>query len=247
MTIEILIADDRCLIVEAIKAVLEREPEIKIVGTAVNGRAAIALAQQLRPDIILIDIEMPIMNGITATKYISKHLPNTKIIVLTSHNSQKYLDRAFMAGASGYLLKESLIQDLKQAIYSLDRGNFYIDAKLSTQAINKIQKTKIVKYQQKTTYLKKYQKSIYIPSPRNSRQNIDSKNISALKSDCSNLSNGITKANLAAIFEPSLLSDRVPPSYNKVPRKELYRKRNLKKVAWLLVAIASLVLSLIIF
>ena len=247
MTIEILIADDRCLIVEAIKAILEREPEMKIVGTAVNGRAAIALARQLRPDIVLIDIEMPIMNGITATKYISKQLPKTKIIIITSHNSQNYLDRAFMAGASGYLLKQSLIQDLKQAIYSLDRGNFYIDAKLSTQTVNKIPKTKIVKYQRKTIYFKKYQKNIYIPSPRNSSQNIFTSNTYH-----SDLSDGITKANLAAIFEPSLVSD-LPTfhkrvySHNRVTKKELDRKRYLKKVIWLLIAIASLVLSLIIF
>ena len=241
MTIEILIADDRCLIVEAIKAVLEREPEMKIVGTAVNGRAAIALARQLRPDIVLIDIEMPIMNGITATKYISKQLPNTKIIVLTSHKSQKYLDRAFMAGASGYLLKESLIQDLKQAIYSLDRGNFYIDAKLATQAVNKIQKTKIVKYQQKITYLRKYRKNIYIPSPRNS------KNVPASNSKRSSLSNGVTKANLAAIFEPSLISDRVAYDDRVSKKRELNQKKYLKKVIWLLLAIASLILSLIIF
>lgn len=242
MTIEILIADDRCLIVEAIKAVLEREPKIKIVGTAVNGRAAIALARQLRPDIILIDIEMPIMNGITATKYIAKHLPNTKIIVLTSHNSQKYLDRAFMAGASGYLLKESLIEDLKQAIYSLDRGNFYIDAKLSTQTVNKIQKNKIVKYQQKIIYLKKYRKSIYIPSRGNSSQNTSTSN-----SCKGNLSDGMTKANLAGIFEPSLVSDRTSLSERKIVSKQSNRKRYLKKIVWLLLAIASLVLSLIIF
>lgn len=242
MTIEILIADDKCLIVEGIKAILEREPEIKIVGTAVNGRAAIAQARQLRPDIVLIDIEMPIMNGITATKYISKYLPNTKIIVLTSHKSQKYLDRAFMAGASGYLLKDSLIEDLKQAIYSLSKGNFYIDAKLSSQAVTKIQKTKIVKYQQKITYLKKYHKSIYIPSLSNSSQNI-----STFNGERANLSRGITKANLAPIFEPCLVSDRVLLPDHKIARRKSNRKPYLKKVVWLFVAIASLVLSLIIF
>ena len=243
MTIEILIADDRCLIVETIKAVLEREPEMKIVGTAVNGRAAIAQARKLQPDILLIDIEMPIVNGIIATKYISEHLPNIKIIILTSHKSQKYLTQALQAGASGYLLKDSLIKDLKQAIYSLGKGYSYIDAKLLTQEVNKIQKTKIVKHQQKISYLKKYHKSIYIPSPRNSRQNI-----SASNSYYGNLSDGITKANLAGIFEPSLISDRVPPSDDGVARRqELNRKRYLKKVIWLLVAIASLILSLIIF
>ena len=243
MTIEILIADDRCLIVETIKAVLEREPEMKIVGTAVNGRAAIAQARKLQPDILLIDIEMPIVNGIIATKYISEHLPNIKIIILTSHKSQKYLTQALQAGASGYLLKDSLIKDLKQAIYSLGKGYSYIDAKLLTQQVNKIQKTKIVKHQQKITYLKKYHKSIYIPSPGNSSQNI-----SASNSYYGNLSDGITKANLAGIFEPSLISDRVPPSDDGVARRqELNRKRYLKKVIWLLVAIASLILSLIIF
>ena len=241
MPIEILIVDDRCLIIEGIKAILEPEPEIKIVGTAQNGRAAIFQAQKLRPDIVLIDIEMPIMNGITATKYISKHLPNTKIIILTSHKSQQYLDKAFMAGASGYLLKESLIGDLIRAIYSLGKGNFYIDAKLSTRTVNKIQKTKMVKYQQKFTYLKKYHKSIYIPSGNLSQ------NISASNNYPGNLADGITKANLAAIFEPSLVDDRVLPSYKRVVRKEPNRKQYLKKVVWLLMAIASLIISLIIF
>ena len=235
MTIEIVIVDDRYLIIEGIKAILEPEPEIKIVGTAVNGRAAIALVRQLRPDILLIDIEMPIMNGITATRYISKHLPSTRIIVLTSHKDQKYLDRAFMAGASGYLLKESLIEDLKQAIYSLDKGDFYIDAKLLTQRVNKTRKTKIAKYQQKIIYLRKYRKSIYVPSKRNLKQNI-----SATRSYNGNLSDGITKANLAPIFEPDLVSDRAK-------RKEPRRKRYSKKVILILIAIASLVLSLIIF
>ena len=106
--IKLLLADDQFLILEGIKAILEHEPEIQVVGTARDGKTAIAQAKKLRPDILLIDIEMPKMNGITATKYIRKYLPDTKVIVLTSHSSQDYLADALLAGASGYLLKDSL-------------------------------------------------------------------------------------------------------------------------------------------
>lgn len=161
--IKILLADDQFLMLEGIKAILEHESEIEVVGTAQDGQAAIAQVKKLQPDILLIDIEMPKMNGIVATKYICKYLPNTRVIVLTSHKSQDYIAQALLAGASGYLLKDSLIKDLKQAIYSLGSGHACAEAKILTKEVNKNRTTNVVKYQQKIIYLKKYRKSIYQP------------------------------------------------------------------------------------
>ena len=159
MTIKILLADDQCLMLEGIKAILKHEPEIEVVGTAQDGRSAIAQVKKLQPDVVLIDIEMPKMNGIIATEYICKYMPDTRVIVLTSHKNQSYIKQALQAGASGYLLKDSLIEDLKQTIRSLSRGYSHIEAKLLTQAVNKIQTVKAIQYKKKIAYFKKYRKN----------------------------------------------------------------------------------------
>jgi DNA-binding NarL/FixJ family response regulator len=224
---------------EGIKAILQHEPKIEIVGTAVDGRAAISQAQKLQPDIVLSDIEMPVMNGIVATRYIARHLPHTRIIILTSHKNQQYLAQALQAGASGYLLKDSLVEDLKQAIYASGKGYTYVDAKLLTQTVKKTQRTNIIKDRPRISYLKKHQKSNYIPSRQNRvRQSTSSQ---------SKLSDGMTKVNLMAIFEPSL-ADVPTPLQNRVTRSHKpNQKKYFKKIIWLFIAIASLILSLIIF
>ena len=164
MTIKILLADDRYLIQETIKAILRDETEIEIVGIAKNGIEAIFLAQKLQPNIILLDIEMPKMNGIEATRHICKLLPDTKIIMLSSHNDRQYITKALKAGAASYLLKDSFIGDLKQAIYSLTRGYSYIETRLLNQAIDKIKANNIVNSQNRKTNIKRYRKGIYVPT-----------------------------------------------------------------------------------
>lgn len=242
MTIEILLADDQCLMLEGIKAVLKQEPEIKVIGTAVDGQSAIAQVENLQPDIVLMDVEMPNMDGIAATKYIRQHLPNTRVIVLTSHRDRNYISQALEAGASGYILKESLLEDLKQAIYSLGRGYSYIEAKLLTQAIDKIQKTNIVRYQEKITYFKRYRKSIYNP-PNNTTQKLsDNPEVRESKID---------KASLAVIFDP-IQEAKLPfdPSCDELRAlslKKLQRKRVLRKILWLSLLLLSLIASIIIF
>ena len=243
MTIEILLADDRCLILESIKAVLQHEPEIEVIGTAVDGISAIAQVKNLQPDIVLMDVEMPNMDGIAATRYICQHLPNTKVIVLTSHRDRHYISQALKAGASGYLLKDSLLEDLKQAIYSLGRGYSYIEAKLLTQAIDKIQKTHIVKYQEKVTYFKKYRKSIYNPLNNTADKLLNNPEVREVRID---------RASLAVIFEPSgdaKLSSG-SSSFDELRTlslKKLQRARVIKKILWLLLLFLSLIASIIIF
>ena len=245
--IKILLADDQFLILEGIKAILEHEPEIKIVGTARDGQTAIAQAKKLRPDILLIDIEMPKMNGITATKYIRKYLPDTKVIVLTSHSNQDYIAEALLAGASGYLLKDSLIKDLKQAIYSFGISYSDTKAKLLTKAVKKNSKANVVKDREKIIYFKKYRKNIYKPAVNQKKQPLHkTPNIQPANP-------GITKASLAPVFKFST-TKKIPaknlktsslPDICSSPR--FNRRKYLRRIIWLLLAIASIVLSIIIF
>lgn len=255
MTIKILLADDQCLIVEGIKSILKHESEIEVVGTAYDGHSAIAQIKKLQPDIVLIDIEMPKMNGITATKYICEYLPKTRVIVLTSHKSPTYITQALQAGASGYLLKDSLLEDLKQAIYSLGRGYSYIEVKLLNQAVNRAPTAHVNPDQKRITYLKKYRKNIYNPPrKRQGNQSLWSKNLERkLTSRLTKF--GTTKANQTPLFdsptyptvkelfptEQNLLNSRVYHSH------QFNRQGYLKTIAWLLLAIASFVLSVMIF
>lgn len=247
MSIKILLADDQCLMLEGMKAILKQEPEIEVVGTAQDGKSAIAQVKKLQPDIVLIDIEMPKMNGITATKYICENLPQTRVIVLSSHKKHQYITQALQAGASGYLLKDSLLKDLKQAIYSLGRGYSYIEAKLLTQAVNKAQTANMIKYQEKITYLKKHRKSIYKPPLNQRRSKSLLPKTSTRTKKSTNL--GMTKASLAPIFDSPTPNDLLMTHHNlRVYRsRKLNRKRYLTRIAWLLMAILTFILSVIIF
>ena len=247
--IKILLADDQYLMLESIKAIFKHEPEIEVVGTAQDGQSAIAQVEKLQPDVVLIYIEMPKLNGIVATKYICKHMPDIRVIVLTSHKNQAYIIQALQAGASNYVLKDSLIEELKQAIYSLDKGYFYSEARLSTEAVSKLQTTNVIKYQEKITYLKKYRKSIYTP-PLIKKSRLLS-GIFNRQSACV----GINKASLKPIFEPRTPS-KIPMSNQRTlgsqnryihssPKSN--RQKYLGRIIWLLLAIASLIFSLIIF
>ena len=256
--IQVFLVDDQYLMLEGIKAILKSEPGINVIGTAYDGQGAITQIEKLQPDVVLIDIEMPKMNGITATKYICKYLPNTKVIVLTGHKYCNYISQALQAGASSYLLKDSLADDLKQAIYSISRGYSYIEAQLLTQAINKIKAKNIINPRKKTTYIKKYRKNIYTSSI-----SLPHKQHPALKASrnkgCRWEKNkfGISKASLAPILEPSTLEHIERNDYDQY----LHRRPNLikepkpfnnhlkfvKRLTWLLIAIASTILSVIIF
>ncbi|MGL5833045.1 MAG: response regulator [Waterburya sp.] len=259
MTIRILLADDQFLIVEGIKAILEPEPEIKIVGTAQDGQSAIALAKKLRPDILLMDIEMPKMNGILATKYICKYLPNTKIIVLTSHKNQDYITEALLAGASGYLLKGNLIKDLKQEIYSFGRGYSSVKAKLFTRTAKKNSTINVIKYREKIAYFKKYRKNIYKPAVNHQPRCFYSKGLASRRSlgrlvsrsrHTSNIqlaNSDIIKTSLAPRSKP-LTTKRINATNPKISSPPKFKRRKyLRRIIWLSLAIFSIVLSIVIF
>ncbi len=128
--IRILIVDDQNIVREGIRAILESKPELKIVGTAQDGKNAIKQAEVLKPDVVIVDIEMPIMDGIVATQKLCQQFPDIKVLILSSHENQKYILQALQAGADGYLLKSTLAENLEQAIWSVYRGHSQIESKL---------------------------------------------------------------------------------------------------------------------
>ncbi len=126
MKIRILLADDHTILRAGLRMMLNAQPDFEVVGEAQDGRQAIQEAQKLQPDVILMDITMPDMNGIEATRQIKKLLPETKVLVLTMHEHDEYVFQALRAGASGYMLKEAADTDLISALRVIQNGQFYL-------------------------------------------------------------------------------------------------------------------------
>ncbi len=126
MKIRILLADDHTILRAGLRMMLNAQPDFDVVGEAQDGRQAIQEAQKLQPDVILMDITMPDMNGIEATRQIKKLLPETKVLVLTMHEHDEYVFQALRAGASGYMLKEAADTDLISALRVIQNGQFYL-------------------------------------------------------------------------------------------------------------------------
>ncbi len=120
-----LIADDHAIIREGLKSLLEKKGA-KVVAVASNGRQAIDFAVEYRPDVVIMDISMPDLNGMEATAAIRRKAPHVKIIGLSMHSGKHIIDKMFLAGASGYILKESAFEELCDAIAEVMKGNFYL-------------------------------------------------------------------------------------------------------------------------
>ena len=138
--ISILVVDDQNTVRELLKANLEKYEDLEIVGFAVNGKDAIQKVQNLNPDIVLMDINMPILNGLRATKIITQKFLSTKVIVFTTNDNDKYLNFALDVGAKGYLLKDTSIEEILKAIYHAQKGYFYLENKLVEKYLTKLAK-----------------------------------------------------------------------------------------------------------
>jgi len=132
----VLMADDHSLILAGLRKLVEGECEV--VGTVEDGRALVEAAQKLRPDLILLDISMPLLNGLEATRQLTKLVPESKVIILTMHASPTYATEAFQAGASGYLLKRSAASELSQAIQSVLQGRQYLTPLITKDVLDSV-------------------------------------------------------------------------------------------------------------
>jgi DNA-binding NarL/FixJ family response regulator len=131
MPIEILIADDHAVMRDGLRMILSAEDDIAVVGEAADGRAAVAAARRLRPDIAVMDIGMPGLNGIEATIQIKEYRPETEVIMLSMHATAEYIHRALSAGALGYLLKESAGREVIRAVRTVSLGRRYLSEKIT--------------------------------------------------------------------------------------------------------------------
>jgi DNA-binding NarL/FixJ family response regulator len=132
----VLMADDHSLILAGLRKLVEGECEV--VGTVQDGRALVEAAQTLRPDLILLDISMPLLNGLEAARQLRTLVPDSKLIFLTMHASPTYATEAFQAGASGYLLKHSAAEELSQAIKSVLQGRHYLTPLLTKEVMDSV-------------------------------------------------------------------------------------------------------------
>jgi DNA-binding NarL/FixJ family response regulator len=126
MSVSILLVDNHRIMREGLRSLLCRQPDLEVVGEAEDGRTAIQLAQKLRPDIVVMDVSMPSLNGVDATHGIVRGVPSTKVIGLTMHSDRHMVARMLQAGASGYLLKDCDLEELVRAIRVVAAGQTYL-------------------------------------------------------------------------------------------------------------------------
>jgi two-component system, NarL family, response regulator NreC len=134
--IRILLADDHAVVRHGFKMILSEQPDMEIVGEAGNGREAIELAGRLKPDIVVMDVAMPELNGIEATRRIADSVPHTRVLALSMHKDSVYVREILRAGARGYLLKDSASADLLMAVRAIASGEGYLSPAVSNAVLD---------------------------------------------------------------------------------------------------------------
>ena len=201
--INVLVVDDQNLTHRLIETYLEPEREIEIVGFANNGQDAIEQIRNLQPDVVLMDVEMPKLDGLAATKIITEKFSSTKVLILTVHDNEHHLSKALANGAKGYLLKTTTPQELKNAIHYVNQGYFQLSVELTEKYLQRIIKSKpkseeIFDLRRKVSYLYKslnrleeeLKNSLPEDSPENTKHLIDTmlqKEMAILRDRDSNL------------------------------------------------------------
>jgi two-component system, NarL family, response regulator NreC len=140
MSVRILLADDHRILREGLAALLEKQPDFAVVGQADNGRAAVRLARELSPDVVIMDISMPDLNGIEATRQILAEVAGAKVIALSMHSDRHFVRGMLKAGASGYLLKHSASQELIKAIQLVLSGRVYLSPDIAGIVVEEYKK-----------------------------------------------------------------------------------------------------------
>ena len=123
---EIFLVDDHALVRQEIRGILEENPDLRVVGELQNGLELLEALKEMQPHLVILDISMPHLGGIEATRIVKASHPNIKVLILTLHNRQEYVDQARLAGAEGYLLKDEVDKELLSAIETLRQGSTYL-------------------------------------------------------------------------------------------------------------------------
>ncbi len=143
MMIKIILADDHKVLREGLKSLLNQQKDIQVIGEADDGQAVVRLTRKLEPDIVVLDIGMPNMNGIQATQHIVAEVPDTKVLALSMHSDHQFVVKMLQAGASGYMLKDCAIEELVSAVRDIAAGKFYLSKDVTgvviSDYINKMQ------------------------------------------------------------------------------------------------------------
>jgi len=129
--ITVLLAEDHTIVREGFRKMLELEDDLEVAGEAQDGRQAVALAKKLRPAVVLMDIAMPLLNGLEATRQVLKAVPGTKVLILSAHSDDAYVQNATESGAVGFLLKQTSAHDVCRAIREVQKGNTFFSPSIS--------------------------------------------------------------------------------------------------------------------
>jgi len=135
MPINVLLVDDHKIVRDGLRSLLEKEPGINVMGETSSGREAVRFVSELEPDVVILDIGMPDLNGIDATRQMKARIPTTKILALSMHSDKRFVARMFAAGASGYLLKDCAFEELARAIRTVAQDQTYLSPSITTQVI----------------------------------------------------------------------------------------------------------------
>ena len=141
MNFRVLIADDHGIVRQGLRALLEKSPDVSVVGEASDGREAVRLAAELRPNIVVMDIAMPMLNGVDATSQILSRDPEIKVIILSMHSDESYILRALSVGAKGYLLKDSAEGDILLAVQTVAKGRPYFSPVIASTLLDEYLQT----------------------------------------------------------------------------------------------------------
>ena len=134
--ISVLLVDDHTIVRQGLRALLSAEPDLEVVGEADTGRQGVQLAQKLAPDVIVMDIAMPNLNGLEATRQIAREALSSKVLILSSYGDDEYVEQLTEAGAAGYLVKQTAANDLIKAIHEVQQGNVFFSPSISRRLMD---------------------------------------------------------------------------------------------------------------
>ena len=200
-------ADDHTIVRQGLAKLLDGEGELSVIGEAKNGREEITKVEELKPDVVLMDIAMPVLNGIEATRQIRKVSRNTKVIILSMHSHDRFISELFSLGASGYLLKDSTGDDIIKAIGAAVNGDTYLSPSISRRVVEDYVSIKRVKSTEENLYAKlsDREREVFqmMAEGRSTREISDTLcvSMSTVKTHRANIMNKLEIENIAQLFQ----------------------------------------------